>query len=333
MNRMSFGFDRSAVFQPTLWTICRIFLTLLVILFTLTGCNSAEQKSTPEGEHTSANPPDKVSPVSGADILYFGFDLRGSAQEDAKQYLPFLDYLQKATGLPIELRFTLKNSSMVNELCSGTFHFGAIGADTYLQAHAACGVIPLVRGLNSSGRAEYQSVIIVHPDSPIQNLDELRGKSFAFGSVTSTQGHLIPRILLAERNIYLDDFAKHEFTGSHQNCANAVASGRMDAGGMQDLLARRLAAEGFIRILHTSEFYPSSGIAVNPAVPEDIQQKVKQALIDFKPADEHAEGLYHWDRTEMALGFSEARDEDYSGLRIWSIKFGLLKETVKEKPK
>ncbi|MBU8870474.1 MAG: phosphate/phosphite/phosphonate ABC transporter substrate-binding protein [Gemmatimonadales bacterium] len=310
--------------QRTFLRNIRIMSAGLLIFFALSGCDSRQTKEGDLSKRASVDKPAKDSADHDADILYFGFDVCSSPQEDAKQYLPFLEYLQQATGLRIELRFTPKNSSMVDELCGGKFHFGAIGADTYLQAQARCDVVPLVRGLDSEGRAEYQSMIIVAPDSPLQSLDELRGKTFAFGSVTSTQGHLIPRIVLAEMGISLDDLAGYEFTGSHQKCASAVAAGQFDAGGMQDILALRLVGSGLIRILHTSEFYPSSGIVASRNVHQDVRQKIKRALIDFKPTGEHADGLYHWDRTEMASGFGPAGDLDYADLREWSIKFGLL---------
>jgi len=272
----------------------------------------------------------EMAPERDGNTLRFGFDLRASPEKDARQYLPFLKYLEEATGLRFELRFTPKNGAIVDHLGVGMVEFAAVGAGTYITAHAKHGAIPLVRGLNADGRAEYQSVIVVAPDSPIREIEELRGKRFAFGSVTSTQGHLIPRILLAEHGLSLDDLAGCGYAGSHFNCASAVAAGRFDAGGMQDTMGRRMAQEGLVRIIHTSKFYPSSGIAANKDVPPETIEKVKRALLDFKPKGAHAAGLYHWDRTEMPNGFIEARDEDYAELREWSVKFGLLSAPAKE---
>ncbi len=50
-----------------------------------------------------------------------------------------------------------------------------MGAISFLYAQTCYGAIPLVRGLNSKGRAEYQSVFVVHPDSPIYNLQDIKG--------------------------------------------------------------------------------------------------------------------------------------------------------------
>ncbi len=308
-----------------------LILAAMWALVALTGCDSHDVEEIDFTERIDDAELVLIAPNRESGVLYFGFELRGSPDEDARQYLPLLKYLEQATGLRFELRFTPGGARIADLLGTGEFHFAAVGAGIYLRARERYGVIPLVRGLNAEGRDEYQSAIVVVPDSPIRSVEELRGKSFAFAGATSTQGYLIPRIVLAEHGISLDDLARYKHTCSHQNCANTVISGRSDATGVQDIFGRRLAAEGIVRIIHTSEFYPSSGIAANRDVPPDVIQKVKQALLDFEPTGAHAEGLYHWDRTEMASGFIEAHDDDYAELREWSIRFGLLNAPAGER--
>ena len=258
------------------------------------------------------------------DVIVFGFDLRRSVEEDTRQYVPFLKYLEEATGYKFKLRFTPDDAHIVDDLGKGIIQIAAVGADTYIAAHKKYGAIALVRGLNKQNKAEYQSVLVTAPNSNIHKINDIKGKKFAFGSMTSTQGHLIPRIVLAQHGITLDDLAEYEWTGSHRNCANAVSTARFDAGGMQDVLGRELADAGIIRIFYTSKYYPSSGIAANKDVSPEIIAKVKKALLDFDPTDKNAEGLYNWDKTEMPNGFKEAKDEDYDELRKWSVKLGLI---------
>ncbi len=313
----------------------RDILTIVAMVMSvclLVACDSqSESKAVDLTERLSDEQLREMRPEKGGDGFLFGFDSRGSPKEDARQYLPFLKYLEEATGLRFELRFTPIHHAIANDLGTGKVQFAAIGAGTYIQAHLRYGIIPLVRGLNAEGRTEYQSVFVVAPHSPLRKIEELRGKRLALGSVTSTQGHIIPRIVLNQHGLSLDDMAEHEHTGSHQNCANAMIAGRFDVCGMQDILGRRMAEEGFVRIIHASEFYPSSGIAANRDVPPEVIEKVKRAMIDFKPTGAHIEGLYHWDRTEMANGFREARNQDYAKLREWTIKFGLLDNPAREK--
>ena len=256
--------------------------------------------------------------------IVFGFDLRRSVKEDMRQYIPFLKYLEDATGYKFKLRFTPEDGRIADDLGGGIIQIAAVGADTYITVHKKYGAIALVQGLNKQNKAEYQSVLITEPDSNIHKIEDIKGRKFAFGSRSSTQGHLIPRIILAQHGITLDDLAKYEWTGSHRNCANAVSTGKFDAGGMQDVLGQELADAGIIRIFHTSKYYPSSGIVANKDVPPEIIEKVKKALLDFDPTGKHAEGLYNWDKTEMPNGFKEAKDEDYDELRKWAVKLGFI---------
>lgn len=303
------------------------FIALAVCLQAATGCDRREKQKTINIEdRISDSELNEQAGKTNTNVLWFGFDLRSSPLEDARQYLPFLKYLSESTGCCFELSFTPRGASIVDSLGKGRVQFAAVGAGTYIQARIKYGVVLVARGLNAEGRAEYRSVIVVRPKSPIRTINDLRDKRFAFGDVTSTQGHLIPRIALAQRGILLKDLRSYEYTGSHRNCANAVLSGRADACGMQDTMGRELAEAGLVRIIYTSRYYPSSCIAANKNVSQDVLSKVKQALIGFDPNGRHAAGLYHWDRTEMPNGFVEAREEDYAELREWAKKLHYVHE-------
>ena len=301
-----------------------ILLTFLLGCL-LVGCNSnTDVEKIDLQKRLSPEELQGLKPTSNGDEIVFGFDLRRSVEEDTRQYIPFLKYLENATGYKFKLRFTPEDAKVADDLGNGRLQFAAIGADTYILARDKYAVIPVVRGLNTEDNAEYRSVLITAPGSSIHSIEDLRGKRFAFGSKTSTQGHLIPRIILAQNNITLTDLKSYTWTGSHRNCANEVVAGNFDVGGIQDTLGFELAKAGIVKILFTSQFYPSSGIAANKNVPSDMLSKVKQALLDFKPNGQHASGLHNWGQTEMPNGFVAAHDQDYAELREWSIKLSLL---------
>jgi len=315
--------------NPKIWLMLLVVALASTGLF-LTGCDfGGEREEIDLSYRITDSVIHEPAPERDVDVLRFGFTLRVSPLEDARQYMPFLRYLEKGTGHRFELRFSPEDGSIVDDLGKGVVQLAAVGAGVYIPAHAKYGAVLLAHGLNAQGEATYQSVIVVSPKSTVKTVEELRGKRFAFGSITSTQGHLIPRIVLSEHGLKLADLAAYECTGSHRNCADAVVSGRFDAGGMQDTIGRRLAKDGLLRILHTSKRYPSSGIAANKDVPQDVLRKIKQALLDFEPTGRDAAGLYHWDRTEMAGGFIEAREGDYAEIVKWAEKLGYLDTEAK----
>lgn len=309
---------------------CTFSRSLLIsIPFLLSSCDSANQTAEYDlDDRIEITHTEKKHTHRKADNAFiFGFDLRASPQEDARQYLPFLKYLETETGYKFILHFTPENRSIIDELGKNHVQFAAIGADTFLKANEKYGVIPVARGVNLQGKAEYQSAFVVSPGSKIKILEDIKGKRLAFGSRSSTQGHLIPRIVLTKNNIDLKIFSRVSYTGSHRNCADSVISNKSDVCTMQDTMAKRMVKQGLLRIIHTSNYYPSSGIAANRDVPVEVINKVRQALLNFRPAGKDKEGLYHWNRTEMPLGFSIAKIDDYNELRRWSIQLGFMEET------
>jgi len=262
--------------------------------------------------------------------LYFGFDLRTTLQEDARQYLPFLTYLESATGYRFKLRFTEKNSTIADELGVNRVQFAAMGAMSYLKAKSRFKVIAIAQGVNLQSNSEYRSFLVVKPNSSLQTLADIKGKRMAFGDKASTQGHLIPRILLDQQGIQLSNLSEYIYTDSHQHCADVVLSGKSDICGMQDTLAESMASQGLLRILHRSPYFPTSGIVANVQVSTEVIDKVKQALLNFRPQGKDKENLYHWNKTEMPLGFIATKSDNYLNLKQWAIKLGFLETEIKQ---
>ncbi len=256
----------------------------------------------------------------------FGFGHRLAAAEEAKMYAPFLQYLFKKTGYRFAPRFIQKSESMPDLIGKGHVQFIAFGSVEYIHTNEKYGATPLVRGLNSQNKAEYQAAIITRSDSDIKTTEDIRGRSFAFGSAESTQGHLIPRIMLLKSGITLKDLKDHTYTGSHSKAGEAVFSRQYDAGGLQDGLAKNLEKKGLVRIVAMSDFYPSSGIAASRDVDRKIAEAVKNALLEFDPLGKDKKGLYHWERTEMPNGFVKASESDYNAIRDAMLKMGLLEK-------
>lgn len=148
-------------------------------------------------------------PQEDTDVVYFGCDLRLSPKEDVRIYIPFLQYLSEETGRTFKIHFTSEYDTTQDNLGEGITQFAALGALSYLKAHNEYGAVCLVRGLNVECRDKYRAAIVTRPDSDINQIKDLRGKKFAFGSFYSTQGHLIPRKILEDTDIKLSDFEQY----------------------------------------------------------------------------------------------------------------------------
>lgn len=296
-------------------------LALLLIISLFLGCGDRE---VPKKVRLNERSPVSRNYVKYTEVgsLKFGFDLRLGPKEDVRIYLPFLRYLEQNTGNRFSIRFTEKYEDTVENLGKGIIHFAALGPVNCIIANKRYGTGCLVMGLNAEGKPEYRAVIFTRIDSPLRNLKDLKGRAFAFGDRYSTQGHIIPRRMLEEAGITLKDLKSHVFTGSHANTARAVLNGEYDAGGIQDTLAKRLLAEGKIKILAISKPYPSSLICYNKNIDPVILKAVKAALLSFDPKKEQ---LMDWDKTEMPNGFTLYSESSMREIKGLMLKYDLLK--------
>jgi phosphonate transport system substrate-binding protein len=258
--------------------------------------------------------------------LQFGFDLRIGPIEDARMYTSLLNYLEKATGLHFRIKFTERYEDTVENLGTGVTQLASIGPLGFIigREKYGQGIEYLVSGVNINGDAQYHTIMFTRPGSLIQGIEDLRNRSFAFGSKISTQGHLIPRKMLEDAGIRLEDLRDYAFTGSPMNTVRAVLNGEYDAGGIQDSLARRLADEGKIKIVKISRPYPGSIIAYNSSVDKKIIEAIRSALLAFEPSEKHKDMLVNWDISEMSLGFITVSKPEFYKVALIARKFGLL---------
>ena len=258
--------------------------------------------------------------------LWFGFDLRLGPKEEVRIYTPFLKYLERSTGKRFRIKFTEQYEDTVDNLGKGVTHFAALGTLNYVIGAKKYGIKYLAGSVNKDGDPRYYAMIITRPDSQIQDIEDIRGRCFAFGAEMSTQGHLIPRKMLEDAGINLDDLSRHIYTGSHINAAKAVLNGECDAGGIQDILANRLVLEGKVRVIKISEPYPSSLIAYNSTIDANIVGAVRSALLAFEPMGRHSDILFDWDKTEMPLGFTEINELELNKVTALAEEYGMIEK-------
>lgn len=302
-----------------------LFIVLLLVSITLSGCT---KKETPKkvSLYKRAGNVSRVTVHPQPNTLWFGFDLRLGPKEEVRIYMPFLQYLEKTTGKRFRIKFTEKYADTVESLGKGITHFAALGTLSYVIGEEKYGIRYLVSGVNREGDPRYHSIIFTKPDSTIHVVGDLKGKCFAFGSEMSTQGHLIPRKMLQDAGITIQDLRRYVYTGSHINAVKSVLNGECDAGGINDILANRLVSEGKIKILKISEPYPSSLIAFNSSLDSKTVEAVRSALLAFEPAGKHKNMLFDWDRTEMPLGFTSINELELQKVTTLARDYGLLTE-------
>jgi phosphonate transport system substrate-binding protein len=221
--------------------------------------------------------------ASGDEPLRVGLIPNENPEEVEAQYQPLEDYLKKELGREVELSVPTTYNGVVEAMVSGELDLAYFGGLTYVQARQRADVHPLFTEVNpSTGTTKYRSVIIVPADSDIEKVEDLEGEDFAFGSVSSTSGSLYPSIMLDQAGLdYRTDLGEVVYTGGHDTTAQAVANGRVAAGGLEDRILYGLQEEGIIEKSEVRVIGESDPIEGYPWVVRDaLSDKDEQDLTD-----------------------------------------------------
>src|SRR3990167_678710 len=147
-------------------------------------------------------------------------------QEMLRIYTPFADYLAKEIGVPVKFTPVVDYAATVEGLAANkldmVWYGGLTSVQTARQAKGARRVIMRKED------GEFKSYFITRKGTGIRELKDLKGKTFSFGSVSSTSGHLMPRYYLLKAGINPEkDFSKFSFSGAHDATAAWVEAGRV----------------------------------------------------------------------------------------------------------
>lgn len=248
-------------------------------------------------------------------------------QELLRKYDPFVEYITRETGLPVKFVPVVDYAATVEGLAAGKLDIVWYGGFTSVQAvRRAKGATRIAMREED---AEFKSVFITRKDSGIESLQDLKGRTFSFGSVSSTSGHLMPRHFLQQNGITPEkDFAKFSFSGAHDATAAWVQAGKVDAGALNFLVWEKLKNTKKIDtdkvvVFWTTPPYVDYVWVARAGVPEEIREKVKQALLKLDYNDPKQKEILDLQRTKR---FIPAKDEDWKGIEEAAIMANLLKD-------
>jgi phosphonate transport system substrate-binding protein len=176
----------------------------------------------------------------------------GSTQVSVEQKAPLRDYLAKSMGQPVELIIPTNYNATVEGLGNDSLDFAYLGGLTYIKADARYGVLPIVQ--RASDR-QFHALFIAHAGSGIKTLTDLKGRTFAFGDINSTSGHLMPYATLLHAGINPDEDLQFRYTGSHPATAKAVEAGVVEAGAVDESVYHAMVAAGQLDKTKVYVFY------------------------------------------------------------------------------
>lgn len=265
-------------------------------------------------------------PVLAEDILRVSAIPDEAPTELQRKFAPLGKYLEGQTGMKVVFTPVSDYAAVVESLASRKIDLAWLGGFTYVQAKIRTGgtAIPLVQREED---AKFTSRFIT-ADPAITSLADLKGKTFAFGSPSSTSGHLMPRYFLQQANLNPDrDFKTIAFSGAHDATVAFVAAGKAEAGVLnasvwEKLVEQKKVDPEKVRVFATTPPYFDYNWTVRGDLDPALVKRIADAFLKLDPANpEHKEIM----ALQRASKFIPTRKENYEGIEKAAQAAGLLK--------
>jgi phosphonate transport system substrate-binding protein len=234
----------------------------------------------------------------------FGVLNQQSPALTAERWNPLLQYLTAKTGAIFQLRMGKTVQETDAMMGRGEFDF-MFTNHNFQSEYVDVGYRVIARWAGEP----IHGVIAVAPESPLQNLADLSGKTVAFPSNDAFVAYAVQVVTLKKAGVKVQEL----FAGNQEGGLAQLKARRVDAAAVNSrFLAQYMEREKVqFRTLWESEAYPDLAIIVHPRVAKELADKVRTALLGMKKDPAAAEILAR----AKSRGFDGATDRDYAGVR------------------
>ena len=243
-----------------------------------------------------------------------------------RKFKPLGAYLEAKLGMKVEFVPVTDYAAVVEALAAKKIDMAWLGGFTFVQSNIRSGgkATPLVQRAEDE---KFKSVFITS-DASIQKLEDLRGKTLAFGSESSTSGHLMPRSFLLQAGIKPDtDLRRIAFTGAHDATVKAVEGGQVAAGALNISVWEKLVTEKKVDTTKVRVFFTTPGYYdYNWTVHSDMDTTTKKKITDaFLALDANTPAGKEILDLQRASKFIATKASNYDGITAAAKNAGLIK--------
>ena len=243
-----------------------------------------------------------------------------------RKFKPLGEYLHQQLGMEVTFVPVADYPAVVEALASDKLDLAWLGGFTFVQVHLKDpNATPLVQREQD---ATFTSKFIT-ADPNVKSLADLKGKTFAFGSVSSTSGSLMPRyFMLKNDNIKPETyFSRVAYSGAHDATVAWVQAGKADAGVLNASVWQKLVDAGKVdtdkvKVFATTPTYYDYNWTVRGNMDAGLKTKIKQAFLDLDPANPEHKAILD---LQAASRFIETSPDNYKGTEEAAREAGLLK--------
>jgi phosphonate transport system substrate-binding protein len=206
-----------------------------------------------------------------------------------KAYSSLASDLQTKLGCPVQLIISNTYVAEIDAMRAGQIEMGEFGPLGYVLAHQLANAQPVVAFGDVNGKPDtYNAGIWVPKNSPITSLAQLKGKTLALSSTTSTSGGLYPISALINAGFKCSPSSCQgvtiKFAGSHTASLLALTHGTADASEVNSQQQASATKAKEFNAADYREIWKSTPIINDPitvygGLPAAFQAKVKAALL------------------------------------------------------
>ena len=263
-------------------------------------------------------------PLEGPPIR-IGYMNCNSVEETMQRFRPLTAYLEQQLGRPCEA-IPVDTQDLEERFAAGEFDFVHGNSLLYIilrENHDMQLVATEMRGQFGSRTA---GAIIVRRDSPIQSIEDLRGKRMIFGPQLAPTGYMAQYDLMLQAGFdpdrELDYYALPRGTFKHEKVIYGVYFGEYDVAAAPILDLEVMTREGKVsvddfRILAQSETIPYCTFGASKDLDQELTEKFRKVLLDLTP-----EATVEIDGQRLRVldaawidGFETLLDTDYDPIR------------------
>lgn len=278
----------------------------------------------------SCSSEEKTSTNSSETLRFTAIPDTNSTELEAK-FKPVAAYLSETLGVPVEYVPTADYAASVEMFRNGDVQLAWFGGLTGVQARNK---VQGARAIAQGGSdPTFKSYFIANASTGLTRGDsfpmEFKGRSFTFGSASSTSGRLMPEhFIRTNAKQSPEDFfgSENQFSGSHDKTAELVQAGTFETGALNFKTYDGMVADGRIdpdkcRIIWETPTYPDYNWTSHPVLDErygeGFTDRLQKALVDMK----EPQLLKAVDRAE---GIISASNKDFEPIAVLAEQLGFL---------
>lgn len=209
--------------------------------------------------------------------LIFGVHPYLHATTLVERFTPLTKYLGKKMGYEIHIRVASSYQDHNDAISQGNVDFAFLGPASYVKLTQFNNNYSLLGRLSFFGKNTFRGTIVARTDSPLNSLEDLRGKQFAFGDPNSTLSTRVPQQIMAEAGIGLGDLKIYSHLKNHHNVALAVLMGKYDAGAIKEEVFHEYESRG-LKVLKWTPAIPSHPFVATSKMTNELTKQLQDLL-------------------------------------------------------